>query len=278
MAGGLKSSKTGTQKPKATDLKAELDQNYPRNLHKELFGREDRRLEETLYRWWWEFMSASKEFPELRQELVTSPDGGPQNAKLIEAMEDDFGDLKAEFKDWWVTTGAELFQEQEVPKIHVFAPKSPDDEEFKRKEGVILQIPMTISRELILEQINLMLDIYHPGADLKRHDASTAKRKIFPKTRYRAANYGELIAFWRIQRENLRLAQPKSLWEVYCTFTGDETLRAGLANRDNMDARIKITKQAEQLYKQADELMRNAVLGQFPKDTEYQKVKHGKAK
>ena len=49
-----------------------------------------------------------------------------------------------------------------------------------------------------------------------------------------------------------------------------------LEDPKNIDARMMISKQAEQLYKQADELMRNAVLGEFPKDADYRTTKHGK--
>ena len=42
-----------------------------------------------------------------------------------------------------------------------------------------------------------------------------------------------------------------------------------LEDPKNIDARMTISKQA-------DELMRNAVLGEFPKDANYQKTKHGK--
>jgi hypothetical protein len=165
-----------------------------------------------------------------------------------------------------------------VPLIQVLKPTSPDDNEYKRTHGVVMVVPMTIGRELILQQFNVLLDIYHPGTDLKRHEHSTAKRKIFPKQRYRAkgGDYAEMIGMWRAQRENIRQKADEPLWKVYCRFTGDERLMRQLENRDEIDQRIKLSKQAEQLYKQADELMRNAILGEFPKDSEYQKAKHGK--
>jgi hypothetical protein len=92
-------------------------------------------------------------------------------------VDEDFGDLGTDFLSWWRGRGMELFQEDGVPLIKVLKPDSPDDAELKREHGVFIVVPMTISRELILEQFGIMLDIHHPGSELKRHEHSTGQEE-----------------------------------------------------------------------------------------------------
>jgi hypothetical protein len=40
----------------------------------------DQRAEESLYRWWWEFLKASRDFPEFREELANKTEVGARNA------------------------------------------------------------------------------------------------------------------------------------------------------------------------------------------------------
>ena len=92
-------------------------------------------------------------------------------------------------------------------------------------------VPMTISRELLLEQFNLMLDIYHPGKELRRHEHSTAEWKLYPKQRYVQVEYDQLLKIWRETRRSNEQPKPerKPAWEVYCDALGYQNLKEKLS-------------------------------------------------
>jgi len=267
------------------DLAKELERRYPRNLHKQLWGYIDHKAENTLYKWWWEFVDASRKHPALRQELL----GNRAKAAAITKNDGKFGPLKETFLDWWHNGGSGQFAEQGVPLIHVLAP-GPDDRDKIARDGVIVQIPMTISKELILEQIAVMLEIYHPDDQLRPYDHSTAKIKLASRARNRDADYNFMLEVWKARQEHpqhelaARSEGKKSTkkilwrtpwWEIYCIAKNDEELRrrlsphAMLNERDESSAaseRERLTKLTERAYARADLLMRNAICGTFPSE------------
>jgi hypothetical protein len=273
-----------------TEYDQRLEQRYPRNLHKELLGWRNPdgaprvQPEDTLYRSWWAFLQAANEHPEVKSEAIGSGADAAARAKKVTEVEQGFGDLGSDFGAWWHRVGTKIFAEGGVPLIHVLKP-APNDEEFKREHGVIMIVPMTISRELLLEQFNLMLDIYHPGKELRRHEHSTAEWKIYPKQRYVEVDYEQLLKIWREKRRNddRHEADRKPAWEVYCDAVGLDNLKEKLARRDLGEVakreagmeRIQLGRTFDRLYKQADVLMKNAVLGEFPNDDAFQSKKRG---
>jgi hypothetical protein len=258
-----------------------FEQLYPRDLHKELWGHEKRRLEETLYRWWWEFLKAAEEHPTYQQGLIGDEHHGKSNYESISKTKELFGELGNNFMEWWLAGGSGKFGERGVPLINVLSPTDPSDIEFKEKNGVVCVVPMTISKELLREQFNIMLDIYHPEEELRRHKHSTAEIKIYPKQRYVDVNYRELVNFWRLQQSNLEQEKPAPMWRVLARMIDGSqpgsvsNLELQLEGSDNMLERNKISRQASTLYKKANELMQNALLGHFPNDESYQSLKHG---
>ena len=164
-----------------------------------------------------------------------------------------------------------------VPLLRVVGPKTYD-EDFIKKMGVFVIIPMNISRELILKQINTVLDVYHNGDKLKRHIYSTAMRKIYHGHRYRTTDYDLLLNIWEAkQKQAMRGKEDKKdlWWQIYCDAIGDKALKAelGKGTRQTSDERTKYSKRAQDLYEQAEEMMRNAILGEFPNDDLYQERK-----
>lgn len=284
-----KAVKKAVQLREKTKYDQQLEQKYPRNLHKELLGWRNPdgaprvNPEETLYRWWWAFLQAANEHPEVKADAIGSGAQAAARAEKVAKVEQGFGDLGGDFGAWWHRVGSKIFAEAGVPLIHVLKP-APSDEEFKREHGVIMIVPMTISRELLLEQFNLMLDIYHPGKQLRRHEHSTAEWKIYPKQRYADVDYEQLLKVWREKRRNDQQSAPKPAWEVYCNALGLDVLKEKLARtnldeaakRDVAQERIRLGRMLDQLYKQADELMRNSVLGEFPNDDAFQAKKRGR--
>lgn len=276
------------QQPKA--MSDALEKRYPRNLHKELWGRQDADAATSLYRWWWEFLRAARDFPKVAEPLMTDNEAAEKVAEVAA----DFGDLGDDFGDWWGRTGRNLFAEDGVPLIQVFKPE-PDDLDYILRTGVVMVVPMTISRELILQQINVMLDIYHPGDDLRRHVHSTAKRKIFPKQRYRDVDYDLMIKIWRERKANPEYTEVSSTegklrtktknwtvpwWKIYANVRADDKLTKELEKSTLASAaeRERYSKLAEKLYKQAEALMPNALIGDFPNDTAFQQKRQGKKK
>jgi hypothetical protein len=288
--------KRSPKKPVRREIKmSELDIAYaklfPSDLIKDPFLNLNHALDDTLYRWWWECMKAAEDFPEVAAELISSRKAGSEHEKKIESLRKDFGKLKDNFASWWVR-GKKLFQERGVPTIEVLRPKSFDDDEYLKTHGLVVQIPMTISRELLMLQFEVLLRIYHSGRTIRRHEASTAKRKIFPRANYPETAYEDLLKFWKAQKANERSREPRPLWEVYCQFMGlndqIEALRSvPIAERTRRmkvhgsqkeaEQRKKYTRDASKLFTQADELIKNAIIGEFPNDTQFQTSKHGAA-
>ena len=265
----------------------ELRREFPQDLHKEIWGHTNGETDQTLYRWWWEFMRASQDYPEIRDSVSKTA-----KAKVeLQDTQDRFGELGNSFNEWWDRTGHDLFAERGVPLVTVLMPRL-DDEAFKEANGVVVMIPLSISRELILKQLNIVLKAYHKGNQLKRHDASTAQLGIYPRPKYPDTDYNLLLNIWRARARDARLGNSKAWWEIFCDATGDENLRKSLAvsarhnkhrkdalkESDKAEARLKIGKQAEILYQQADVLVRNAILGDFPRDDDFQTKKRAKKK
>lgn len=253
-------------------VNAAIAGHYPRVLHKELWGWQDKQANNSLYRWWWEFLRASRDFPKVRKELETVAKAD------IDAVDTDFGLLGDDFDSWWKKTGIELFAEKEIPLIQVLKPE-PDNKEYLMKTGVVLVVPMTIRRELIIDQINLMLDIYHPGDDFRRHEFSTAKRKIFPKQRYKKIDYELMINIWRKKQEDLATGRKeKYWWQIYNQAVNDDKKKVSATKKDldTANKRIVLGKLAEKLYTQAEAIIRNAIRGEFPNDKGFVRTKRKK--
>ena len=278
-----------TEEQLAVDARHEvhqrLEKRFPRNLHKEhwLEGEVDKdkkkrgpkrtkasepKLGSTLYNWWWEFLRAAEDFPEVRGEMIAK---GESLAQAVAENDRYFGELGDDFSKWWDAGGHAIFREEDIPLISVLAPKTVGDK-FISENGVILIIPMTISRELIHKQLDEVLEVYHPGDKLKRHKYSTAARPIYSEHRYRSTDFKLLVAVWRLKQANRQNNDENSWWKIYCDAIGDNKLKAELEKKkaNNVGDRIHYAKRAQELYEQASELISNALIGEFPKDDEFQ--------
>ena len=281
MADGLtKEVKSAREKAKKSPITQKIRAKYPKTLHKELLGWRDRDgqaqvdPEETLYHWWWAFMRTAEAHPEVRAEALGTGAEAQARTDALAETKLAFGDLGDKFGAWWHRVGEKIFAEDTVPLIHVLKP-DPDDEAYKRDVGVVMIVPMTISRTLLMEQFKVVLDVYHPNAEFKRHEASTAKVKLHPRKRDTEVEYERLLAVWRAKRANDKLPadQRQDEWAVYCDAFGLGNLKAKLSVKNASLDRAKLAKDIRNLYAQADELMRNAVIGQFPNDEKYQASK-----
>lgn len=273
-------------------VRLRLEQRFPRNLHKDYWEEgeieEDldkpRRkaakmsrkppLDKTLYRWWWEFQKAASDHPRVKREVAAKR---AANRADIEENDGHFRDLGDDFETWWNAGGQEAFREIDIPLLQVIGPKTEDSEFYGKSMMVV--IPLTISRELIIEQVWEALEVYHPKEKLRRHEHSTAPRPLYAKQRQRETPYGLLVNVWREQEAHLaKTGKPEVWWKIYCRAIGKPELIETLGQRGahTLDQRLEYGKKAQDLYEQADELVRNAIRGEFPNDDRYQARKHPK--
>src|SRR5690349_12732624 len=97
------------------EVRRRLEARYPRNLLKEHWQerivddgankrgpkpkkKEEKPLDETPYRWWWEFQRAASQFPDVRRNLVLE---GEQAASAVVQNDRYFGELGNDFQTWW---------------------------------------------------------------------------------------------------------------------------------------------------------------------------------
>jgi hypothetical protein len=275
-------AKKKTARPKTVrklplaELKAELEAAHNRGIVKDLWKYGDNHLAKSHYRWWWEFVRAGARDEKLTAELK-------QNKLASRAMQKVIADFEAEnpeyeidstdgvwgnYVAWWQYVGHHLFKELAVPYINPVEIRV-DDEYGIKVPKIVLEVPLNISRDLLRKQFEAVIDHYYPEKFM-RHAASTAAYKIEPAVKDRTFEFEYLLAVWKLRQQDGNMP----FWEVHCRAQKDFELLNTLRDEDNTsDERQELAKKAERAYKQADELMRNAMLGQFPKDDEFQKTK-----
>ncbi len=236
---------------------------YPSDLQKEVYWTGDN-ANQTLYRWFYEYVRAAREIGTVRDEMAHQP----ELAQAIAETDQLWGDLDAGFDDWWASSGRQLFAEHDIPRVKVLNGR-PDQAQVRRDVGMLVAIPLNVSREILLEQLNFVLAAYHPGDALRRHEYSTAAIKLFPRDRYPATDYEFLLKIWRAARPVNDRDEQVQWWRVYAEASGleQETVEQLERNdEDDIKTRDRMGRSAKKLYKQAERLIRNAVIGQFPKD------------
>jgi hypothetical protein len=264
------------------DINRLMQEHFPRDLHKEIWGFGNRRPDQTMYRWWWEFVRAYVDYAD-QYPVKSAKKRAARDATLAK-----FGELGRNFNEWWGRLGSQLFAEDGVPLITALLPSTVHDA-FEEDETIIVSIPLNISRDLIVKQLRVALTKCHGGVEVERHAASSAKLKIYPRRIYPDTNYEDLLAIWVAKQEDNRRGGNKAWWEISCDAARDEQTRAELTPLDRYDrnretaaadaakaeARLQLGKQAEALYQQADVLMENAIIGEFPNDGKFQAKKRG---
>jgi len=138
-----------------------------------------RDAEETIYRWWWEYLRLSPALWFARQTGHT-----PVDSKMAEVNE-LAGDLNGKhFNRWWYDTGVNVFVEAKRPaRVTALDLENLHDHPFK-KGSLYLDIPLTIRKETILKQVRAMLNEVHSGRELDVTASANAIFKLHTK-RYR---------------------------------------------------------------------------------------------
>jgi hypothetical protein len=247
----------------ADNFEDALSKLYPANLRKEMF-RKTENPSDTLYRWWYDYLSAGIANHRLLNEIQSDAE---ENAAYLGNLE-KFGDLKTDFLTWWQNGGKAAFSEVGVPKIRVVNGRL-DQEQSRRDMGMMIIVPMNLPREGILEQINLALDVYHPGDDFRRHEHSSALLKIFPRQRATQTDYKSLLNVWLGAEAVISTGGKPIWWQIYCDAydLGDTKLQLAKLQQEDIEIRDSFSKLARKMYKQANTLVKNSMIGKFPKDT-----------
>lgn len=211
--------------------------------------------EASLYGWWWRFLKANPAYP---------PRGAAMESPHRAALYRDFGELGDSFAEWWTRTGRVLFHENGMIPVIQITHREGDPEVPTRTLSLEMRIPMTISREAILEQFNMILKKFHPGNTLLRHEFSTARRRIYPRPRYRRDMLDKLLAVWRLKQERPELwwwqiGEQLELSRVHMTEPTDSVDIV-------KDKHEEMSQIVRKLYDQAKVLVENAAMGQFPRD------------
>ena len=130
--------------------------------------------------------------------------------------------------------------------------------------SLIIEIPMTISRELINRQLKDIFEAYHPGDDLRRHRFSSAQVRIHARRRYDQPYYEKLLAVW-VHRQR----QPEETWwQTGVRAKVDPSLDPhGAADPSSAAAnKAELGRVTRALHEQAERMMWHALRGRFPCD------------
>lgn len=259
---------TDLDRSRVAQLRAELEGLHANDVIKDIWKKTEARLKQTHYYWWWEFVRTGVKHQQLIDEITA--DG--VKAPALTSVRQDFEANDMTFENWWVEQGRALFQENTVPHIEPIGVKVAEKDGFATPI-VFIAVPLSISKDLLLEQFKLVLDSYFPE-NFMRHAASTAQRKIEPSQKDREFDYSYLLAVWNVRTSNPNMP----FWKVHCKAKGDAKQLKELEVAGSASAkRAAATRKAQQAYNQADELMRNALVGYFPKDDQFQQKKRGVA-
>lgn len=215
---------------------------------------EARLAEESLYGWWWKFLKASDEYPPRESD----------SADAICEMYRDFGELTRDFRTWWQYGGRSLFHERAMVPLTQVVDVDPKNLDFgELPASITVKIPMTIPRATIEAQIEELLRRYHPGNELLRHSASTARRKLYPSQRYHRDQVARLYDIWMLRKQHPEWP----LWQI-----GEELRIAPHLLAETGDTEIVIASKRRELgnrvqalHAKAKRLIKNAVRGDFPR-------------
>ena len=137
--------------------------------------------EDSVYYWWWAFMRLSPVFWYARHAGVA-----PKNEALARAWANS-GDLSnGLFRRWWKATGAHVFAEAKRPaSVRAINMDQLEEHRFyPQGSSLLLEVPLTIRKETILQQVKRLLALEHEGRALNLAATSTAQFALHTK-RYR---------------------------------------------------------------------------------------------
>ena len=135
----------------------------------------------SVYRWWWEYLRLSKDYW-LVCQTSSRANIRTQDEKLQKVYR-GFGDIyNCTFDDWWLDRGYRIFSEQKkFPKVAV-VPSRPSERErqMPADETIWVEIPLKLSKRTIQKQLGKLLDEYESKRLSRRLKLSSADFKVNP--------------------------------------------------------------------------------------------------
>ncbi len=215
-----------------------------------------RTAEQDVYGCWWRYLKANAADYPPQEDL--SPDDPCQQ------LAERFGDLDKSFTAWWRARGQALFTEQKPnPFIRLV---EPDRQEpgAPTPEYLVVKIPMSMRRERILSQLRVLLDAFKPGDQMRRHENSTARQPLHPRSRYEPETYDRALEVWKVKQQNPNW----TWWQIGEALAISPSLKA--TDKDDASARAEkhrdLGTQTRRIFEQAERLMWHGLRGRFPCD------------
>jgi hypothetical protein len=200
--------------------------------------------ENSLYRWWWEFLKESPEYP---------PKGKHRQAGPIAELYRDFGQLGDSFREWWKRQGRRAFAEPEGTGVRLLHNTADDgDGAEDTAEMLIVEVYMHVPREQIEEDFRILLRQHHPGGKLEKDSLRRSKRKLYPGRVDKKA-LPNTLAVWRNAKKT-----EKPTERTFHAIGRELGLKAG--------SRTHLSKRVRDYFKKAKRLVHYAARGDFPRD------------
>lgn len=239
-----------------SDEKLGLYKEIPGGLRKGRSTADDwRKAKDTLYYEWWRCLNASNEYLECCAK-------GGKNHALADTYA-LFGDVNVSWAQWWGNIGKRIFSERrQYPKVRAIdQDEALNKLEVETKNFLILDIPLTLRRVTILEQINKLLDEHHDGKNLDVRAQSTAlvqleTTKLQHKTIPTLVDVAEIL-YRNPDIQLYQLAQRAKLAEIHL---GRKVQEENSAEQEKQRRQMAASRYKEQ----AKRLVYNAERGVFP--------------
>ena len=222
--------------PQSDDLKEEINQ-----------------AKDSYAYWWFMCLRANDQY------MVCCRVGG--RGELAETYA-NFGNVSGHFADWWASRGRKIFREQRpLKKVTVIASRSELNKIELQTDRLVLEIPLTMRRQTVARQINLLLKTAYTGREVDIQKASTARVK-FVKSKIRFSTIELLLKIIylrkRYPKDTLAKIGERANIEL------DLHARTSTEVWDEVDEKRRMTIAVSRYSKQAKNLIDNAGRGIFP--------------
>lgn len=216
--------------------------------------------ERSLYKWWWEFLRESEEYPP-----KGSGKRNPHMAKLYSA----FGELGDDFRTWWAVRGRYAFCEPTGSSVDVVYDSAwhgpdidPEDDRLERSpEMLVLLVYKDRNQKHIIDDFRIALQKHHPGKELKEDYFKKAEIALFQKSRRDTKAFPRILKAWKLVQKS-----QKPNW----TWIGRE-LTGGKASKAR-----NLNKIAHDYYDRAKKIIGFAARGEFPREEEDKPAERGR--
>jgi len=150
--------------------------------------------EDSIYRWWWEYLRLSPVLWYARKSGSTPADS--RTARVLRLC----GDLEDDsFFRWWRSTGKQVFAEAKRPAAVRELDLTQLQSHPFRDKAIYLEVPLTIRKCTIIRQVKKYLEQHHDGRKLNLAETSDATFRLHTKRfRLRVLETGFWVLLYRL--------------------------------------------------------------------------------